>query len=99
MKAVRFHTHGGPEVLKYEDAPDPKPGHGEIPLDVKATSINHIDIFLRRGRPGVKVPFRNIEGCDASGMVCEIGPGVNDLKAGGRVTINPAISCGHCEFC
>ncbi len=99
MKAVRFHSHGGPEVLKYEDAPDPRPGHGEILLEVKATSINHIDIFLRRGMPGIKIPFPKIEGCDASGIVRETGPGVHDLKAGDRVTINPGISCGHCEFC
>src|SRR4029078_10014406 len=55
--------------------------------------------FLRRGMPGIKVPFPKIEGCDAAGIIREIGPGVNDLKPGQRVTINPGISCGHCEFC
>jgi NADPH:quinone reductase-like Zn-dependent oxidoreductase len=99
MKAVRFHTHGGPEVLVYEDVPDPKVGYGEILIEVKATSINHIDIFLRRGMPGVKVPLPKIEGCDAAGIIREVGPGVNDLQPGDRVTINPGISCGHCEFC
>ena len=66
MKAVLFHEHGGPEVLKYEDAPDPKPGRGDVLIDVKATSINHIDIFLRRGMPGVRVPLPKIAGCDAA---------------------------------
>ena len=56
MKAVVFHEHGGPEVLRYEDVPEPKPGRGEVVIKVRATSINHIDIFLRHGMPGVKVP-------------------------------------------
>ena len=99
MKAVLFHEHGGPEVLKYEDAPDPKPGRGDVLIDVKATSINHIDIFLRRGMPGVRVPLPKIAGCDAAGIIKEVGPDVSGLKPGDRVTINPGISCGHCEFC
>src|SRR5215475_1960879 len=99
MKAVLFHSHGGPDVLKYEDVPDPKPGLGEVLIEVHATSINHIDIFLRRGMPGVKVPLPKIAGCDAAGIVRELGSGVSGLKVGDRVTINPGISCGHCEFC
>src|ERR1019366_3687368 len=99
MKAVLFHEHGGPEVLRYEDAPDPKPGPGEVLIAVKATSINHIDIFLRRGMPGVKIPLPKIAGCDASGIVREVGADVRGLSVGQRVTINPGISCGHCEFC
>jgi NADPH:quinone reductase-like Zn-dependent oxidoreductase len=99
MKAVVFHAHGGPEVLRYEEAPDPKPGAGEILIEVHATSINHIDIFLRRGMPGVKVPLPKIAGCDAAGIVKEVGTGVTEPRVGDRVTINPGISCGHCEFC
>src|ERR1051325_1938789 len=99
MKAVVFHAHGGSEVLQYEDAPDPKPGRGEVLLEVKATSINHVDIFLRRGMPGVKVAMPKIVGSDASGIIRELGPDVTGLNVGGRVTINPAITCGHCEFC
>jgi NADPH:quinone reductase-like Zn-dependent oxidoreductase len=99
MKAVLFHAHGGPEVLKYEEAPDPKASYGEVVIEVRATSINHIDIFLRRGMPGVKVPLPKIAGCDAAGIIHEVGPGVTGLKTGDRVTINPGIGCGHCEFC
>src|ERR1041385_9161577 len=99
MKAVLFHSHGGPEVLRYEDAPDPKPGRGEVLIEVKATSINHVDIFLRRGMPGVKIAFPKIAGSDASGIVRELGLDVTRLKVGDRVVINPGISCGHCEFC
>src|SRR5215471_15379135 len=99
MKAVRFHSHGGPDVLKYEDVPDPKAGPGEVLIEVHATSINHVDIFLRRGMPGVKVSLPKIAGCDAAGVVRELGTGVAGLSVGDRVTINPGISCGHCEFC
>jgi NADPH:quinone reductase-like Zn-dependent oxidoreductase len=99
MKALVFHEHGGPEVLRYEDSADPKPGRSDALIEVRATSINHIDIFLRRGMPGVKVPLPKVAGCDAAGIIREIGADVTGLKIGDRVTINPGISCGHCEFC
>jgi NADPH:quinone reductase-like Zn-dependent oxidoreductase len=99
MKAVVFNQHGGPEVLQYVDVPDPRPGPGEVLIEVKATSINHIDIFLRRGMPGIKVPLPKIVGSDAAGIIRELGPDVSGLTPGQRVTINPGITCGHCEFC
>src|SRR5207245_1857778 len=99
MKAVVFKQHGGPDVLEYETVPDPKPARGEVLIEVKATSINHIDVFLRRGMPGIKVPMPKIVGSDASGVIREVGADVAGLKAGQRVTINPGISCGRCEFC
>src|SRR5437867_600169 len=99
MKAVVFSQHGGPEVLQYQDMPDPKAGPGEVLIEVKATSINHVDIFLRRGMPGIKVPMPKIVGSDASGIVRELGTGVAGLTVGQRVTINPGITCGRCEFC
>ena len=99
MKAVVFKQHGGPEVLEYQDAPDPKPGRGEVLIEVKATSINHIDVFLRRGIPGIKVPMPKIVGSDAAGIIRQLGPDTGGLTIGQRVTINPGISCGRCEFC
>ena len=99
MKAVVFHEHGGPEVLSYEDAADPLPGPTDVLIEVKAASVNHIDIFLRRGLPGIKIPLPKIAGSDAAGIIRETGRDVTGLKPGQRVTINPGISCGHCEFC
>jgi NADPH:quinone reductase-like Zn-dependent oxidoreductase len=99
MKAVVFHEHGAPNVLRYEDVPDPVPGRGEVLIKVHATSINHIDIFLRRGMPGIRVPLPKIAGADASGIIHEVGPDVSGFKTGQRVTINPGVSCGRCEFC
>jgi NADPH:quinone reductase-like Zn-dependent oxidoreductase len=99
MRAVIFNQHGGPEVLQHTVVPDPKPGPADVLIEVKATSINHIDVFLRRGMPGVKVPMPKIVGSDASGIIREVGSDVAGLKVGQRVTINPGIGCGHCEFC
>src|SRR5438876_7770917 len=99
MKAVVFEKHGGPEVLEYEDVPEPKAGPGDVLIEVKATSINHVDIFLRRGMPGIKVPMPKIVGSDASGIIRELGEGVRGLTIGQRVTINPGVTCGRCEFC
>jgi len=99
MKAVVFKQHGGPEVLEYTTVPDPKPARGEVLIEVKAASINHLDMFLRRGMPGIKIPFPKIAGSDAAGIVRELGEDVSGLSTGQRVTINPGISCGRCEFC
>src|SRR5215471_12066346 len=99
MKAVVFHKHGGPEVLRYTDVEMPSPGPSDVLIEVKATSINHIDIFLRRGMPGVKVPMPKIVGSDAAGIIREVGRYVAGLQPGQRVTINPGISCGHCQAC
>jgi NADPH:quinone reductase-like Zn-dependent oxidoreductase len=99
MKAIYFEKHGGPEVLTLGERPAPSCGPGQVRIDVCAASLNHIDIFLRRGLPGLKVEFPHIPGCDASGVVSEVGAGVTALKAGDRVLMNPSLSCGACEFC
>ena len=99
MKAVLFHEHGGPEVLRFEDTSDPTPSGEEVLIEVRAASVNHLDVFVRRGLPGLKLPLPHIPGGDAAGVVREIGPDVKGLEVGARVTINPGISCGRCEFC
>lgn len=99
MKAVYFNKHGGPDVLVYGELDDPKPGRGEVLLDVRATSVNHLDLFVRRGSPGIKVSFPHIPGCDAAGVVVDKGAGVGGFAAGDRVLVDPSISCGRCEFC
>src|SRR5262245_38710565 len=99
MKAVLVQEHGGPDVLKYLDVDTPQPAAGEVLIEVRATSINHIDIFVRKGMPGVKIGLPRILGCDAAGIIRTAGAGVVQFTPGDRVTINPGISCGHCEFC
>jgi NADPH:quinone reductase-like Zn-dependent oxidoreductase len=99
MKAVRFHQHGGPEVLKYEDAPDPKIGPDEVLVKVKACALNHLDLWLRNGVRNWQLRMPHIVGSDVSGEVAEVGALVTRVKAGDRVLLCPGISCGQCEMC
>ncbi len=99
MQAVRFHEHGGPEVLKYEAAPDPKIAANEVLVKVKACALNHLDLWLRRGVSDWKLPLPHIVGSDISGEVAEVGSLVKRVKTGERVLLCPGISCGQCEAC
>jgi zinc-binding alcohol dehydrogenase/oxidoreductase len=89
VKAVRIHEDGGPEVLRYEDAPDPEPGPGEVLVRLRAASLNHLDVWVRKGLPSVPKP--RILGADGAGEVEALGEGVEGLEAGQRVVINPGI--------
>jgi NADPH:quinone reductase-like Zn-dependent oxidoreductase len=97
MKAVRIHEFGGPEVLNYEDIPDPKPRKDQVLVRVRACSLNHLDIWVRKGLPGVKLP--HILGSDIAGEVIELGEYVTGFKAGQRVLLAPMVFCNHCVKC
>jgi NADPH:quinone reductase-like Zn-dependent oxidoreductase len=97
MKAVRIHQFGGPEVLTYEDVPDPQLRKDQVLVRVRACSLNHLDVWVRKGLPGVKLP--HILGSDVAGEVIEVGEYVGGFKAGQRVLLSPIHSCGHCEKC
>ncbi|MFQ5512682.1 MAG: zinc-binding dehydrogenase [Candidatus Krumholzibacteriia bacterium] len=99
MKAVYFEAHGGPEVLEVGQLDDPVAGPGEVVIDVHATSLNHLDIFVRKGLPGMKLPLPHVPGCDAAGRVAAVGDGVTTVASGDRVLVNPSITCGKCEVC
>jgi len=99
MRAVRFHAHGGPEVLVYEDAPDPVLGPGRVLVRVRACAMNHLDIHVRRGIPGLRLPLPHILGSDIAGDVAAVGPGVTACREGDAVLVNPGVSCGRCEAC
>ncbi len=99
MRAVRIHEHGGPEVLRLEDVPDPSVGPNDVRVRVRATSINHMDLWVRNGLPGVRVPLPMIPGVDAAGTVDTVGGAVEHVKAGDRVIVAQGISCGHCIQC
>src|SRR5256712_10072298 len=99
MKAARFHQHGGPEVLRYEDAPEPRPDPGEILVRVKACALNHLDIWIRQGIPAYQVTLPQIGGCDVAGLVGRVGGEGTGLKPGDRVFIAPGLSCWRGEFC
>ena len=97
MKAIRFHQHGGPEVLKYEDVPDPVLRKDQVLVRVKSCALNHLDLFVREGVPGVPLP--QIPGSDISGDIAEVGEYITDLKPGTRVLLAPMSFCGVCDKC
>jgi len=99
MKAIRFHEHGGPEVLRYEDVPEPQIKPTEVLVRVKACAMNHLDLWLRRGIPGRKVSLPRIIGSDISGEVAAAGELVRSVKPGQRVLLSPGLSCGQCAHC
>ena len=99
MKCVRIHEHGGIDKLLYEEIPTPTIGPSEVLLNVKATSVNHIDLWVRQGLPGVRFKLPMIPGVDAAGIVAESGDAVDHVKAGERVVVAQGISCGHCVHC
>jgi alcohol dehydrogenase len=89
LKAVVFDKHGGPEVLEYRDVPDPVPASGEVIVRVHAVGLNFLDIFARRGMPGVKIPMPFISGGDIAGQVASLSGDVDGWDVGERVAINP----------
>ncbi len=92
MKAVRIHEDGGPEVLRYEDVPDPEPAAGEVLVRMQTASLNHLDVWVRRGLPSVPKP--RILGADGAGIVEALGDGVEGFTAGDRVVLNPGLEHG-----
>ncbi|HKV81852.1 MAG TPA: zinc-binding dehydrogenase, partial [Candidatus Sulfotelmatobacter sp.] len=97
MKAVRIHQFGGPEVLTYEDIPDPQMRKDQVLVRVKACSLNHLDLWVRKGLPGVKLP--HILGSDIAGEVIDVGEYVSGVKSGQRVLVAPLHFCGLCVKC
>ncbi|MGH9675135.1 MAG: zinc-binding dehydrogenase [Bryobacteraceae bacterium] len=99
MKAVRIHEHGGPDVLQYEDAPEPEIRGNEILLRVRACSLNHLDLWFRRGLPNVRIPMPHILGSDIAGEVAAVGDLCDRIKPGQRVLLSPGTSCRQCTAC
>jgi len=97
MKAVRFHQHGGPEVLRYEDTPDPTLNPGEVLVRVRACALNRLDVWERIGLPGVKIPMPHISGSDVAGEVAAAM--ASDVVVGQRVMLQAGMSCGRCQAC
>jgi NADPH:quinone reductase-like Zn-dependent oxidoreductase len=97
MKAVRFHEHGGSEVLRYEEAPEPALRAGEVLVRVRACALNHLDLWERTGLERVRIPMPHISGSDVAGDVVRAEGA--EVAAGQRVMLQPGVSCGRCEAC
>jgi NADPH:quinone reductase-like Zn-dependent oxidoreductase len=99
MKAVLFHTHGGPEVLEYADFPTPEPGEGQVLVKLEIAALNRVDIWTRNGWPGIKLEYPHIPGADGAGTVAGLGACVSGWNIGDRVVINSNLGCGQCPAC
>jgi NADPH:quinone reductase-like Zn-dependent oxidoreductase len=97
MKAVRFHAHGGPEVLRYEDAADPRLSGGDVIVRVRACALNHLDLWERRGLEHVQIPMPHVSGSDVAGDIVETA--APEVFLGQRVMLQPGMSCGRCAAC
>ncbi len=97
MKAVRIHEFGGPDVLQYEEVPDPKLRKDQVLVRIRAVAMNHLDLWVRKGVPGVKLP--HILGSDIAGEVVEVGEYITSVKPGQRVLLAPMHFCNHCPQC
>ncbi|MDI6771331.1 MAG: zinc-binding dehydrogenase [bacterium] len=99
MQAVHIHQHGGPEVLVYEAAPEPVPGPTDVLVAVKAAALNHIDLWVRRGLPRLRLRFPHILGADVAGVVAGVGDRATGVTVGDEVMVSPGVSCGQCPAC
>ena len=99
MKAAIFYQHGGPEVVRYEEAIEPSLSAGQVCVRVKACALNHLDIWIRQGIPAFAVPLPHIGGCDVAGIVERVGTEGGGSVPGDRIFIAPGLSCWRCEFC
>ncbi len=99
MRAALMREHGGPEVLEIGELPDPEPRRGEVVVDVRAVALNHLDLWVRRGLPGLELELPHVGGADVAGTVASVGEGVEGWTAGDRVVVNPGQWCGRCEWC
>ena len=99
MKAVIFRRHGEAEVLEYQDVDVPRPRANEVLVEVRACALNHLDVWVRKGLPGIDIPLPHILGNDIAGVVREVGEVVDWVRAGDEVLLQPGVSCGHCAEC
>jgi NADPH:quinone reductase-like Zn-dependent oxidoreductase len=98
MKALYFEQHGELDVIQYGDVPEPETGPGQIKIKVRATALNHLDIWVRRGWPGLKLEMPHWGGADVAGEIVELGKGVSDRQVGQRVVADPGINLFEDEF-
>ncbi len=99
MKAIILNEHGGPEVLKWVDLPDPAPGRGEVLVRLRVAALNRLDLWVRAGWPGIRLEYPHIPGADGAGEIAALGAGVSGWSVGDRVVLNSNIGCGECDFC
>ncbi len=99
MRALYFEEHGGVDRIRFGERPLPEPGPGQVRVRLKAAALNHLDLFVLGGLPGIPIELPHIGGADGAGVVDAVGPGVEGVEPGLEVVFDPGLSCGSCEFC
>lgn len=100
MKAGLFYEHGGVEVLQYGEVDVPSIQPDEVLVQVKACSLNHLDVWVRKGLPSLTLPMPHIGGSDIAGVVAQVGArAAGAVNVGDRVVVDPGLSCGRCDWC
>jgi NADPH:quinone reductase-like Zn-dependent oxidoreductase len=99
MKCVFFSKHGGLDVLEYGDRPDPIPDYDLVKVRLHAVALNHLDLWVREGWPGLNLPLPHIPGADGAGEIASLGEGISGWQVGDRVVINANLGCGKCHYC
>jgi NADPH:quinone reductase-like Zn-dependent oxidoreductase len=99
MRAIVFRKHGDVGVLEAADLPEPRVGARDVLVRVKAVALNHLDLWVREGLPGLTLPLPHVLGSDVAGVVERCGAEIADLATGTEVLVNPGLSCGHCARC
>ena len=99
MKAVIMKEHGSEDVLELAEMPDPEIAENEVLIRIKACALNHLDLWVRGGLPGIEFPMPHILGSDISGVIARVGKLVKNTREGDEVLLSPGLSCMHCEEC
>lgn len=99
MKAAIFRSHGPIENLEIAELPTPAPARGEVLVRVRAAALNHLDLFVREGLPGLRLDMPHVGGADIAGEIEAVGLGVEGWREGQHVVVNPSLWCGACEYC
>jgi NADPH:quinone reductase-like Zn-dependent oxidoreductase len=99
MKAARIHQHGATEALIYEDVAEPRIVGNQVLVRVRACALNHLDLFVRAGIPGMKFAMPHVLGSDIAGEIVAVGELCERVKPGWRVLLSPGLSCRQCEQC
>jgi 2-desacetyl-2-hydroxyethyl bacteriochlorophyllide A dehydrogenase len=99
MKAIQLVAHGTPGKLELREVAEPKPGPGEVVVDVHACGLNHLDLWLEEGALPIPLELPRTPGCEIAGVIAEVGSNVTNWKSGDRVTVQSNLYCGTCEYC
>lgn len=99
VRGARIHRHGGVEEVVVEEFEIAGPGPDEVTVRVRAAALNHLDLFVLGGIPGIDMPLPHVLGGDGAGVVEEVGAEVTAWRPGDEVVLNPGLWCGHCEYC